>query len=79
MNGVELQSVPSPQLLLNSKNLLSQNKTDPTQLNRLHYLSKMRRREALWTTINIRQQEKFQAQLRTYALVLLLIKSFVAK
>jgi hypothetical protein len=52
-NGVELQGVYSPLPLLNSENLLSQNKTDHLQLNRLHYLSKMGRREALWRTINI--------------------------
>jgi hypothetical protein len=37
-NGVELQSVHSPLPLLNYKNLLSQNKTDPIQLNRYKYL-----------------------------------------
>jgi hypothetical protein len=37
-NGVELQGVHSPLLLLNCKNLLSQNETDHTQLNQLHNL-----------------------------------------
>jgi hypothetical protein len=64
-NGVQLQGVHSPLQLLNSKNLLSQNKIDHIQLNRLHHLSKMRRREALWKTINI-QQKLSQAQMSTY-------------
>jgi hypothetical protein len=37
---VELQNVHSPLPLLNSKNLLSQNKTDHMQLSRLQYISK---------------------------------------
>jgi hypothetical protein len=55
-NGVELQGVHSPLPLLNSKNILSQNKIDYIHLNRLHYLSKMRRREASWKTFNIQQK-----------------------
>jgi hypothetical protein len=55
-DGVELQGVHSPVSLLISKNLFSQNKTDHIQLNRLHYVSKMRRREALWKTINIHKK-----------------------
>jgi hypothetical protein len=43
---------------LNSKNLLSENKTDHIQLNWLHYLPKIYSQEALWETINI-QQKKF--------------------
>jgi hypothetical protein len=53
MNRVELKCVHLSLLLLNSKNLLSQNKTDYTQLNQLHYLSIMWRQEILWRTINI--------------------------
>jgi hypothetical protein len=54
-NGLELLGVYSPLPLLNSKNLLSQNKTDHIQLNGLHYLSEIRRREALWTTVDMQQ------------------------
>jgi hypothetical protein len=49
------QCVHSPLLLLKSRNDLSENKTDHTQLNRLHYPTKVRRPEALWKTINIQQ------------------------
>jgi hypothetical protein len=56
MNRVELQYVHLPLPLLNSKNPLSQNKTDRIQQNRLHCLSKMRRQEALWKTMNIEQK-----------------------
>jgi hypothetical protein len=47
-DGVELQGVHSTLPYLNSKNLLSQNKTDHS---RHHYLPEMRSRDALWKTI----------------------------
>jgi hypothetical protein len=53
---VIVQGVHSPLPLLNSKNLFSQNKTDLIQLNWLHCLSKMWSWEAIWKTINIKQQ-----------------------
>jgi hypothetical protein len=49
-NGVELQGVHSPLARLNSKNLLSQNKTDSVQLIRLHCVSKTLRQEELLKT-----------------------------
>jgi hypothetical protein len=55
LNGVELQGVHLPLLLLNSKSLLSQNKTDHIRLNQLHYLLRIWRWEVLWTTINFQQ------------------------
>jgi hypothetical protein len=55
-NVVELQCVHSSPVLLNSQNLLHQNKTDHIQLNRIYYLSKTRRQEALWKTVNIQEK-----------------------